>query len=121
MAIRKPKTKKTARRLRVKRGVRGKLSGTASRPRLSVFRSNKNIYAQLIDDVSGRTLAAASSLEDGLEAANPTQVGQQVGQHLAERAKAEGIEQVVFDRNGYRYHGRVKALAEGARKGGLQF
>ncbi len=121
MAIRKPKTRKTARRQRVKRSVRSKLSGTASRPRLSVFRSNKNIYAQLIDDVSRRTLAAASSLEDGLEAANPTEVGQQVGQHLAERAKAEGIEKVVFDRNGYRYHGRVKALAEGARKGGLQF
>ena len=121
MAIRKPKTSKTARRLRVKRSVRGKISGTTRRPRLSVFRSNKNIYAQLIDDVSGRTLAAASSLEDGLEAANPTEAGQQVGQHLAERAKAEGIEQVVFDRNGYRFHGRVKALAEGARKGGLQF
>ncbi len=121
MANRKPKTRKTARRQRVKRSVRGKLSGTASRPRLSVFRSNKNIYAQLIDDVAGRTLAAASSLEDGLETGNPTEVGHQVGQRLAERAKTEGIEQVVFDRNGYRYHGRVKALAEGARKGGLQF
>ena len=121
MAIRKPKTKKTARRLRVKRGVRGKISGTTGRPRLSVFRSNKNIYAQLIDDVAGRTLAVASSLEDGLEAGKPTAVSQQVGQRLAERAKAAGIEQAVFDRNGYRYHGRVKALAEGARKGGLQF
>ncbi len=121
MAIRKPKTKKTARRLRVKRGVRGKISGTTGRPRLSVFRSNKNIYAQLIDDVAGRTLAVASSLEDGLEAGKPTAVSQQVGQRLAERAKAAGIEQAIFDRNGYRYHGRVKALAEGARKGGLQF
>ena len=121
MAIRKPKTKKTARRRRVKRGVRGKISGTTGRPRLSVFRSNKYIYAQLIDDVDGRTLAMASSLEDGLEAGKPTEVGQQVGQRLAERAKAAGIEQAVFDRNGYRYHGRVKALAEGARKGGLKF
>ena len=121
MANRKPKTKKTARRQRVKRGVRGKIGGTAKRPRLSVFRSNKNIYAQLVDDVAGRTLAASSSLEDGLEAGNPTEIGQQVGQRLAERAKTEGVEQVVFDRNGFRYHGRVKALAEGARKGGLQF
>ena len=121
MAIRKAKTRKTARRQRVKRSVRGKVSGTASRPRLSVFRSNKNIYAQLIDDVAGRTLAAASSLEDGIEADKPIEVGQQVGERLAERAKTAGIDTVVFDRNGYRYHGRVKALAEGARKGGLQF
>ncbi len=121
MAIRKPKTSKTARRRRVKRGVRGKISGTTGRPRLSVFRSNKNIYAQLIDDVDGRTLAVASSLEDGLEAGKPTEISQQVGQRLAERAKAAGIEQAVFDRNGHRYHGRVKALAEGARKGGLKF
>ena len=121
MANRKAKTTKTARRQRVKRSVRGKVHGTAARPRLSVFRSNKNIYAQLIDDVQGRTLASASSLEDGLDGSKPTEIGEQVGQRLAERAKTEGIEQVVFDRNGYRYHGRVKALAEGARKGGLQF
>lgn len=121
MAIRKAKTRKMARRLRVKRGVRGKVSGTAQRPRLSVFRSNKNIYAQLIDDVAGRTLAAASSLEGDLEGGKPTAVCQQVGKRLAERAKEAGVETVVFDRNGYRYHGRVKALADGAREGGLQF
>lgn len=121
MAIKKPKTRKTVRRQRVKRSVRSKVSGTAGRPRLSVFRSNKNIYAQLIDDVAGCTLAAASSLEDGLEAGKPVEVCKKVGQRLAERAKTAGIETVVFDRNGYRYHGRVRALAEGAREGGLQF
>ena len=121
MAIKKAKNRKTARRMRVKRSVRGKVRGTALRPRLSVFRSNKNIYAQLIDDVAGRTLAASSSLEDGLEAGKPTEVCQQVGHRLAERAKEAGVGQAVFDRNGYRYHGRVKALAEGARKGGLEF
>lgn len=121
MATRKAKNRKTARRLRVKRSVRSKVSGTAERPRLSVFRSNKNIYAQLIDDVGGRTLASASSLEGDLEAGKPTAVCQQVGQRLAERAKEAGVGQAVFDRNGYRYHGRVKALADGARKGGLEF
>lgn len=120
MATKKPKHKKTERRLRVKRGVRGKVSGTPERPRLSVFRSNKNIYAQLIDDLSGHTLAAASSLEEGFEGA-PAELSKAVGQKLAERARAAGIEQVVFDRNGYRYHGRVRAVAEGAREGGLRF
>ena len=118
MAQRKLKNKKNARRQRVKRGVRGKISGTGSRPRLSVFRSNKHIYAQLIDDLEGRTLAAASSLEEGIDGA-PTEAGTKVGQKLAERAKEAGIEQAVFDRNGYRYHGRVRAVAEGAREGGL--
>ena len=99
----------------------GSPPATAARPRLTVFRSNKNIYAQLIDDVAGHTLAAASSLETDLEAGKPTAVCEQVGQRLAERAKAAGIEQAVFDRNGYRYHGRVKALADGVRKGGLGF
>ena len=121
MAIRKAKTRKTARRMRVKRSVRSKVHGTATRPRLSIFRSNKNIYAQLIDDVAGRTLASASSLESDLDAGKPTEVCQQVGQRLAERAKEAGVEHVVFDRNGFRYHGRVKALADGARKGGLAF
>ena len=118
MAQRKVKNKKTARRQRVKRGVRGKISGTAARPRLSVFRSNKHIYAQLIDDVEGRTLAAASSLEEGIDGA-PKEAGKTVGQKLAERAKEAGIEQAVFDRNGYAFHGRVQAVAEGAREGGL--
>ena len=120
MAQQKAKNKKIARRQRVKRGVRGKIQGTAARPRLSVFRSNKHIYAQLIDDVEGRTVAASSSLEAGLEGDSRVAVGKQVGQKLAERAKEAGIEQAVFDRNGYRYHGRVRAVAEGAREGGLQ-
>ncbi len=113
--------RKNARRLRVKRGIRKKISGTATRPRLSVFRSNRHIYAQLIDDVSGRTLAAAASLEGDIEAAKPVEVSRSVGQRLAERAREVGIERAVFDRNGYRYHGRVQALAEGARGGGLKF
>lgn len=120
MATRKAKHAKTARRQRVKRSVRGKVSGTPERPRLTVFRSNKNIYAQLVDDLAGHTLAAASSLEEGVEG-TPVDVAKTVGQKLAERAKEAGIEQVVFDRNGYRYHGRVRAVAEGARAGGLQF
>lgn len=116
------KNKKRDRRLRIKRGIRGKISGTAERPRLSVYRSNKHMYAQLIDDMAGATLAAASSLEDDVAAdGSPKEVAQAVGKQLAERAKEAGIEQAVFDRNGYLYHGRVKALAEGAREGGLSF
>lgn len=113
------KDKKYQRRLRIKRGVRAKISGTAERPRLSVYRSNKHVYAQLIDDTEGHTLVAASSMEDGVAEGAPVEVSRAVGQRLAERAKEAGIEQVVFDRNGYRYHGRVRALAEGAREGGL--
>lgn len=112
---------KLKQRTRVKRGIRKKINGTASRPRLSVFRSNKNIYAQLVDDLSGRTLAAASSQHDSASGSNPVEVAKSVGKALAETAKAEGIESVVFDRNGYQYHGRVKALADGAREGGLSF
>jgi large subunit ribosomal protein L18 len=115
------KIKKQLRRQRVKRGIRGKVNGTADRPRLTVFRSNKHIYAQLIDDREGLTLAAASSLDDNVNGANPVAIGTAVGARLAELAKEKGIDRAVFDRNGYRYHGRVQALAEGARKGGLQF
>ena len=113
------KNKQAARRLRIKRRVRSKISGTAERPRLSVYRSNTHIYAQLIDDASGHTLAAASSLEDGIDEGKRIDVSRSVGERLAEKAKEAGIERAVFDRNGYRYHGRVRALAEGARKGGL--
>jgi len=120
MASKKIRSKKTARRQRVKRSVRGTIIGTSERPRLTVFRSNKNIYAQLIDDLAGHTLAAASSLEDDLDGESPVEVGRAVGEKLAERAKEAGIKRAVFDRNGYRYHGRVRALAEGARGGGLQ-
>ena len=111
---------KTNRRLRIKRGVRRKVSGTSDRPRLTVFKSNKGIYAQIIDDTKGHTITSASSKELGQD--NPTiQISQEVGKKLAEKAKANGIESIVFDRNGYLYHGRVKALAEGAREGGLKF
>jgi len=112
-------TSKLERRKRVKRGIRKTISGTATRPRLSVYRSNKNIYAQLVDDESGRTLASASSLSADITGDNPTEISKKVGLKLAEAAKNAGIATVVVDRNGFRYHGRVKALAEGAREGGL--
>ena len=102
--------------------VRAKISGTAACPRLDVFRSNSNIYAQLIDDVNGVTLAAAASNEKGFDANGGNCEGaRKVGQLIAERAAAKGITEVVFDRGGYIYHGRVKELAEGAREGGLKF
>ena len=102
--------------------VRGKISGTPECPRLNVFRSNANIYAQLIDDVNGVTLASANTLEKEFEGATGNaEAAKKVGLILAERAKAKGIEVVVFDRSGYIYHGRVAALAEGAREGGLKF
>ena len=115
--------KKIERRLNIKRRVRKVVSGTAARPRMSVFRSNKSIYVQLIDDEAGRTLLAASSRENGIDEEKITKVekANKVGNLIAEKAKAAGIETVVFDRNGYLYHGRVKSLAEGARNGGLKF
>ena len=113
---------KNAMRLKRHIRVRGKISGTAECPRLNVFRSNANIYAQLIDDVNGVTLVAANTLEKDFEGTTGNvEAAKKVGMVLAERAKAKGIEQVVFDRGGYVYHGRVAALAEGAREGGLQF
>jgi len=99
--------------------VRNKVSGTPERPRLVVFRSLKHIYAQLVDDTAGRTLATVSDL--GIEAGKKAERAEQVGKLIAERAKGAGISRVVFDRAGYRYHGRVKAVADGARKGGLEF
>ena len=102
--------------------VRGKVSGTPERPRLNVFRSNANIYAQIIDDVNGVTLVAANTLEKEFEGATGNcEAAKKVGAVLAERAKAKGIDCVVFDRGGYLYHGRVAALAEGAREAGLEF
>ena len=114
-------TKKTFARNRIKRRVRGKIQGTEACPRLSVFRSNKQIYAQIIDDRAGRTLASAGSL--GSDEAKGPKLDQAaaVGKMIAEKAKAAGIETVVFDRNGYLYHGRVKSLAEAAREAGLKF
>ena len=116
------KINKKAMRLKRHIRVRGKVSGTAERPRLNVFRSNANIYAQIIDDVNGVTLVSANTLEKGFEGATGNaEAAKKVGAVLAERAKAKGIEQVVFDRGGCVYHGRVAALAEGAREGGLKF
>ena len=113
---------KNAMRLKRHVRVRGKISGTPECPRLNVFRSNANIYAQIIDDVNGVTLVAANTLEKEFEGATGNaEAAKKVGLALAERAKAKGIEEVVFDRGGYLYHGRVAALAEGAREGGLKF
>ena len=118
--IKRPNT--NAQRQKRHKRVRAKVFGTTQRPRLNVFRSEKNIYAQIIDDVAGKTLVSASSLEKDFSCdGTKTDAAKQVGQLVAERAKAKGIETVVFDRGGYVYHGRVKALAEGAREGGLQF
>jgi large subunit ribosomal protein L18 len=114
--------KKQERRQRIKFGIRAKVSGTTTRPRLSVYRSNKAIYAQLIDDVAGKTLASASSVELKSEVEGFTvETAKKVGQRLAEKAAIQSIQSVVFDRNGYLYHGKVKALADGAREGGLNF
>ena len=116
------KVNKNAMRLKRHVRVRGKVSGTPERPRLNVFRSNANIYAQIIDDVNGVTLVSANTLEKEFEGATGNcEAAKKVGAVLAERAKAKGIDQVVFDRGGYIYHGRVAALAEGAREAGLEF
>ena len=112
---------KTQRRLRIRRGIRKKIQGSPESPRLSVFKSNRFIYAQLIDDISGHTLATSSSKELQPDKNANIEISKQVGSILAERAKSSGIETVVFDRSGYMYHGKVKALAEGAREGGLKF
>jgi large subunit ribosomal protein L18 len=114
--------RKVARRLRIRLSIRRKINGTTAIPRLSVFRSNKYIYAKLVDDVSGHTLASASSKDKDIDASgNKTDVSKRVGAALAKKAVEAGFQTVVFDRGGYLYHGRVKALAEGAREGGLKF
>ena len=110
-----------ARRLKRRRRVRAKVHGSAERPRISVFRSNRGVFAQLVDDDGGRTLASVNWTEADLRSLKPLEQAKKAGGLLAERAKAAGIETAVFDRGGYRYHGRVKALAEGAREGGLNF
>ena len=109
------------RRLRVKQGIRKKIFGTAGRPRLTVYRSNRHIYAQLVDDVLGTTLASASTLDATIKGKTPIEISKATGLKLAENAKKAGIEAALMDRNGFRFHGRVKALAEGAREGGLKF
>ncbi len=113
-------TTKEERRLKIKRSVRSKISGTAERPRLTVFRSNKQIYAQVIDDTTGRTLAAASSLKFE-DKAPKKEIAAKVGEQIAKSAQEAGVQAVVFDRNGYLYHGRIKELADAARNGGLKF
>ena len=111
---------KLEKRKRIKYRIRAKVQGTAARPRLCVFRSNKEIYCQLIDDIEGVTLAASSSRE-AEKTGNKTEQAKAVGKAIAEKAKSENISSIVFDRGGYLYHGRIKALADGAREGGLQF
>jgi len=110
---------KANRRAKIKARIRSKVQGTADVPRLCVYRSNKAIYAQIIDDTKGNTLLAVSS--KGIEKGSKTEIAKEVGKAIAEKASANGIESVKFDRNGYLYHGRVKNLAEGAREGGLKF
>ena len=113
-------TTKVDRRLKIKRSVRSKISGTAERPRLTVFRSNKQIYAQVIDDTTGRTLAAASSLKIE-DKAPKKEIAAKVGEQIAKSAQEAGVQAVAFDRNGYLYPGRIKELADAARNGGLKF
>ena len=112
---------KPQQRLRRRRRVRAKIRGTADRPRLSVFRSNRGVFAQLIDDTNGRTVAAVNWIEADLRKLAPMDQAKRVGELLAQRAKESGVETCVFDRGGYRYHGRVRALAEAAREAGLKF
>jgi large subunit ribosomal protein L18 len=112
---------KSERRLRIRRSIRAKISGTAMRPRLSVFRSNKAIYAQLIDDLTGSTIVSASSSTIESNGGSKLEASSQVGKSLAAKALEKGITEAVFDRSGYLYHGRIKSLADGAREGGLKF
>ena len=110
---------KIQRRNKIKARIRGKISGTAARPRMTVFRSNKQIYVQLVDDLQGKTLVAASS--NGVEEGTKSEIAAKVGEAIAKKAIEAGITEVVFDRNGYLFHGRVKSLADAARNGGLKF
>jgi len=110
---------KIARRNKIKTRIRGKISGTAQRPRMTVFRSNKQIYVQLVDDLAGRTLASANS--KNIQEGTKTQIAAAVGAQIAQNALQAGITEVVFDRNGYLFHGRVKSLADAARQAGLKF
>ena len=113
-------TEKNQRRIKIKKSIRGNISGTAERPRMTVFRSNKQIYVQLVNDLTGTTLASASSAKIEEKLAKKDQASK-VGEIVAKKAQEAGITEVVFDRNGYLYHGRIKELAEAARKGGLKF
>lgn len=121
--MKKIKNRKVARRYKVKIRIRKTIIGTPEVPRMSIFRSNKQMYAQIINDLDGHTLVAASSLEKGIaeKEGSKSEIAKFVGQSIAEKAKEQGIETVVFDRNGYKYHGRIKVLAEAAREKGLKF
>ena len=112
---------KLQRKSRIKHSIRVKISGTSEKPRMSVFRSNKAIYVQLIDDINANTLVSADSRDSSISGANKTEISKSVGELIAKKAMDKGIENVVFDRNGKKYHGRVKALADGARETGLKF
>ncbi len=114
-------TQKLQRRAKIKLSIRQRVSGTAERPRLSVFRSNTTVYAQIIDDTQGRTLVSASSVEIAKGKNATIETSKEVGKKIAEKALQSGVKKVVFDRNGYLYHGKVKSLADGAREGGLEF
>ncbi|TAH26104.1 MAG: 50S ribosomal protein L18 [Cytophagales bacterium] len=114
-------TNKDLRRTKIRKGIRGKIAGTSSKPRLSVFRSNDNMYAQIIDDSKGHTLLSYSTKLIVNSTGSKIELSKEAGKQLAEKAVANGITSIVFDRSGYLYHGRVKALAEGAREGGLKF
>lgn len=113
--------KNLERRERIKKGVRRKISGTSEKPRLSIFRSNRGLYVQIIDDIKGVTIASASTVELGEKAKLNVNDSKNVGKKIAEKALASGIQNIVFDRNGYLYHGNIKAFADGAREGGLKF
>ena len=112
---------KESRRLKIRKSIRSKISGTKERPRISVFRSNKSIYSQIIDDINGHTLVSSSSSDVKMFGKNNLESCNKVGLNLAEKAKKKGIKSVLFDRSGYRYHGRIKSFADGAREGGLKF
>ncbi len=112
---------KTMRRQRRRRGIRKRVQGTPEQPRLCVFRSSKHLYAQVVDDLAGRTIVAASTVQEKTDKGCTNESAKLIGQRIAERAKAAGIERVAFDRNGFRFHGRIKTLAEAAREGGLKF
>lgn len=113
--------KKKLRRIKIKKGIRHKITGTSVRPRLNIYRSNKEIYAQIIDDETSQTLASACSLSVSDKSKTKSEQAREIGKKLAQKAKEVKVENVVFDRNGYIYHGRVKELADGAREGGLKF
>jgi len=121
MKMKKATSIKVKRRRKIRLGIRKKIKGTADKPRFSVFKSNKGVYAQLIDDVNANTLVSASYRDKGINSGTKSEVAKQVGELIAKRAKENNIEAVVFDRSGYKYHGIVKSLADGAREAGLKF